>query len=248
MTIYLATAGSRYDRNFEATEERNLPALLVAYPYRKPFLDVRDRISFRHWVLDSGAYSAWNQGIEICNSDFIAEAKRLRETDPKLSEIFALDVIGDAKASIDNAIEMTEAGIDCIPTYHIGEPENHLMHLSRNYRKIALGGVAKMRGEEKLTWAKQCFARVWPKRIHGFGFGQESHVMALPWDSVDATNWEVGPCAFGMWTTYGRLSVRGGSQILVVEIRNYLSTERRATARWKKTMNELEKHERENPI
>jgi hypothetical protein len=66
--------------------------------------------------------------------------------------------------------------------------------------------------------------------------------MALPWHSVDATNWELAPCKFGRWRSFGgaKLSVRGGKQNLRAEVDWYLALERRARARWHRQMQELD--------
>ena len=141
--------------------------------------------------------------------------------------------------------EMWRQGVPAIPCYHCGEPEEALYHLASQYPKIALGGmVAKGGGilsqDQKWAWLEQCFARVWPKRIHGFGVSAERMVYGLPFHSVDATNWEIGPCAFGNWQKFGSMSVRGSNQDLRSQIRHYLDMEARARVRWRKQMAELE--------
>jgi hypothetical protein len=84
---------------------------------------------------------------------------------------------------------------------------------------------------------------VWPKKIHGFGFGSETLILALPWHSVDATNWESGPCRWGNWKKYGRMSVRGSYQNLRGEVEFYLDVERRARVKWRKQMQQLDELE-----
>ena len=139
----------------------------------------------------------------------------------------ALDVIGDWKASIANAEKMWAAGVPAIPTYHVGSPWDALHYLGKNFPKIALGGAVGYR--KKDAWAQQCFARVWPKKVHGLGFGSARSILMLPWHSTDATNWEVGPCKFGSWRAYGgRMSVRGQSVNLRPEVEYYLELERKA--------------------
>jgi len=128
--------------------------------------------------------------------------------------------------------------VPAIPCYHVGSPEDLLKSLARDYPKIALGGAVGYR--KKDDWAKQCFARVWPCKIHGFGFGGEKSIMALPWHSVDATNWEIGPCKFGRWNSFGHMSVRGSQQDLRAEVQWYLRLEDRARTKWKKQMMELD--------
>lgn len=218
------------------------PAILVSYVYLEGFLKNRHLYDIRDWVLDSGAFSAHASGVEINLDDFIATAKELQANDPQLTEVFALDVIGDWRASLKNCEKMWGAGVQAIPCFHVGEPWDVLLSIARDYPKIALGGAVGFRDKE--NWAKQCFARVWPKKIHGFGFGSEKTIMALPFHSVDATNWELGPCKFGRWAAYGgSLRWRGSKQNLRVEVEHYLKIERAAQSRWKKEMALLESTE-----
>lgn len=218
------------------------PALLVSYYYLDAFQKNRHRYRFRDWVLDSGAFSAFNVGAKIDLGQYIEACRHLMATDPTLSEVFALDVIGDHDASIKNCEKMWEAGVPAIPCFHAGEPEGALLHIAKEYPKIALGGVALAKARKKDEWAAQCFARVWPKKVHGFGFGSEKSLMLLPWHSVDATNWEIGPCKFGAWRSFGgaHLSVRGSKQNLRGEVEWYLKLEERARVRWEKEMAMLE--------
>src|SRR4029450_7558395 len=91
-------------------------------------------------------------------------------------------------------------------------PAAALTEPATTYPKVALGAPIGLKKAYKLHWAEQCFARIWPKRIHGFGFGGRDYVMTLPFHSIDATNWETGPCRFGNWERYGQRSVGGGSK------------------------------------
>ena len=215
---------------FTINDQPTKPALLVSYVYLKTFMKHRHRYDIRDWVLDSGAFSAHASGKEISLQAYIDTAKQLLETDPLLTEVFALDVIGDWQASLRNCEEMWRQGVPAIPCYHVGSPERELVAIARDYPKIALGGAVGYK--QKLSWAQQCFARVYPKRIHGFGFHAEKDIMALPWHSVDASNWELGPCKFGRWKRYGNLRIRGSRQPLRAEVEEYLKMEARAQMRW----------------
>jgi len=221
-------------------QERDAPGLLVSYVYLQPFLEHRARYRYRDWVMDSGAFSAFHSGTVIDLGAYIDRCRQLLAEDPTLTEVYALDVIGDHEGSLRNCEAMWAAGVPAIPCYHFGEPEAILLAMAQQYPKIALGGAVGLRSAEKLRWAQQCFARVWPKRIHGFGFGSETHILSLPWHSVDATNWETGPCRFGNWKKYGQMSVKGSYQNLRVEVEHFLAIERKARARWAKEMALLE--------
>jgi hypothetical protein len=224
--------------------DEQLPALLVSYYYLNQFVKNRARYHYRDWVMDSGAFSAHNSGKTIVLADYIAKCKEMAASDPKLTEIFALDVIGDATGvqSLKNCETMWKAGVQAIPTYHVGEPWANLLTMARDYPKIALGGMVGLRSTSKKNFVAECFQRVWPCKMHGFGVGSEDLIMAFPFHSVDATNWEMGPCAFGRWAAYGgnNLSIRGGQHNLRVEVEHYLRMEKRARGRWAREMQKLD--------
>jgi hypothetical protein len=219
-----------------AAKTEGVPALLVSFVYLEQFLRYRNDYVMRDWVLDSGAFSAHASGTPVDLEHYIATAKHLLATDPKLTEVFALDVIGDHEASRRNTERMWEAGVQAIPCFHYGEPIEALKHMAAHYPKIALGGVARMRDKRKVEWARACFAHVWPKKIHGFGICSDAALSTLPFHSVDATSWEFGPCRFGQWKTYGKASVRGSNQDLRSEIEWYLRMERKYQQLWAKEM------------
>lgn len=226
------------------------PALLVSYYYLKPFLENRELYHYRDWVLDSGAFSAHNSGVNIDLNQYIDCCLSLMSTDPRLTEVFALDVIPKdhqpltvqkaAEQSLKNTEEMWRQGVPAIPTFHRGEDESFLYQMAREYPKIGIGGVALLRGDQKFLFCEQVFARVWPKRIHGLGMAAEKLVYGLPFHSVDATNWEMAPCAFGNWQKFGKMSVRGSDQDLRSQVYYYLELEAKARVRWAAQMKELD--------
>lgn len=223
--------------------DKPLAALLVSYWYLKGFQHDQASIACRNWVMDSGAYSAKNSGVEIDLQAFIATCKELTAADPLLTECFGLDVIGDAKETRKNVERMWKAGVEAIPTYHRGEPEEYLQHYAKNYPKIALGGVADLRGAAKSNWIQQCFARVWPKKIHGFGVSGEADILAAPWHSVDSTSW-VSPHLHGNWRSMFKGTkhtprIPDKAVDTRTEVDWYLALERRAQHRWAKQLAEL---------
>ena len=243
-SVRLAVSGGEIGRPRQTDPVcERLPALLISYVYLEQFLKHFERYKFRDWALDSGAFSAWKSGTEIDLQEYIAECKRLMKQDKRLVEIFALDVIGDHAASIQNCETMWRAGVEAIPTFHVGEPEEALQHIADRYPKIAVGGLVGRKRPEKIAFLDQVFARVWPKRIHGFGVADEVLLNRYPFHSVDATSWEMGPCAFGKWTKFGKMCVRGSNQNLRSELEHYLKLEDWLRTRWAKEMALLERLE-----
>src|SRR5437660_951346 len=79
-----------------------------------------------------------NSGKVISLDEYIKICHQLMATDKSLVEIFALDVIGDPKASAKNCAAMWKAGIPAIPCFDYGEPESALMEMAAAYPKIAI--------------------------------------------------------------------------------------------------------------
>jgi hypothetical protein len=216
-------------------------ALLVSYYYRKTFDNMKDDIHFRDWVLDSGAFSAHNSGKTIDLQEFIDYCLAAQEADEKLTQVFGLDVIGDPEASMRNCEEMVRQGVDATPTFHMGSPWEALEEFKK-YPRIALGGMVGRPGNLKKDWLEQAFARLWPKRIHAFGVASRDVLMTYPFHSADASNWEIAPCAFGTWKTYGKnFKIKGGDINLQPEIKRYLTLEKELEHRWRKELATLSK-------
>lgn len=211
------------------------PGLLISYAYYQAYARDLPSFCYRDWVLDSGAYSAHNSGALVDLGKYIRFCQRLTRdaTDHRLSEIFSLDDITDWRVSLANTEAMWREGVEAIPAYHYGEPEHVLKTLASTYPKIALGGMKRLRYQEKRRWIGQCFARVWPKRVHGFAVGDERLIMEFPFHSVDSSSYEFGPHRAGVWSAYGgqHIGVRGTKDLLA-EVYHYLRLERRARALW----------------
>lgn len=195
MIVYLAYGAGAHETLTRHVGDEPVD-LLVAYPTLKEFLKRRSQYNVRQWVLDSGAFSVFNSGKTIAVEDYIAVAK-----DVDAKEVFGLDVIGNSDGTKRNLETMWAAGVPAIPTYHIGEDESALTWCAANSDKIALGGIART-GVNRIEWLSQVFARVWPKRIHGFGCASEKVIMALPFESVDASSWVYAPAAMGHYAGY----------------------------------------------
>src|SRR5262245_1482668 len=216
------------------------PSLLVAFPYLRDFLRLQDPRRYRNWVLDSGAFSVANRQHTVELADYITTCRHVLASGHGPVEVFALDVIGNATATLRNTDAMWRAGIPAIPTYHFGEPESDLLSMARTYPKIAIGGLAGQQWRPKLKWAMQVFARVWPKRIHGFAFGSANPLLAMPFHSVDSATWELAPCGLGRWQEFGDMTVPRDAQDLRSQIAWHLDLEVRARVRWRAQMRELD--------
>ncbi len=240
-TVYLAhLAGSTAQSSLERLGTVDAPPLLISYAYAKEWERVRAQTPCREWVLDSGAFTARSMGITIRLEEFIDYALQRMADDPRLTEVFALDVIGDHKATMRNTEAMWARGIKAIPCFHEGSPWAALRDMMR-FPKIALGGVARASTARKDEFAAQVFARAWPKQIHGFGYGAQRLVLKYPWHSVDASSWNNGIRYAQWWSMAARGSLKGGrfarvknaGSLLHGEIEHFARVERAARSKWR---------------
>jgi hypothetical protein len=234
-TVFLAY-GSGGVSTLERHRHEEAVDMLVAYPVLDHFQKNREKINVRSWILDSGAFSVFNSGKTIKLEEYIAACREVQD-DAKI--IFGLDVIGDAPATRRNVEEMHAAGIDAVPTFHYGSPWEHLEWCAQ-FPRLALGGVARLKSiPTKVAWLSECFARVWPKKIHGFGIVGDDPTSRLPFTSVDASSW-MSPRMFGTWRSLMRTSalrVYGvPADDMWSEVRYYLRLQERLESRWGATL------------
>ena len=231
----------------------NEPSVLVSYHYWREAQAFLDRYVYRDWVLDSGAYSALTQGITIDVNAYADFCLEVMASDNPPVEIFSLDVIGDADGTMRNTEVLRDAGVPAIPAYHPGEPVAVLHEYARRYDKIALGGVAKKREQARITWARECVARIWPHKVHAFGFSGRRALLSIPFHSADASTWGLAPGKFKHFTAYNqrgtqqRIPVPNTKQNLRPEVENMLALESRLRQRWRKAMAQVGEHDDQAP-
>lgn len=242
MTAVRLAFGFTCNQHERSLAKRDLPPphTLVSYAYWASFAKVRHRLAIRDYVLDSGAFTAHASGKPVELQRYIEFCTWLLSFDRQLTEIFALDVIGDEKASLRNAELMWEAGVPAIPTFHFGESIDALMYLAKHYPKLALGGSVGVPGPKKRAWLTDCMTRIWPKPAHGFGVAAEKLLMACPLHSADASNWLLSPAAHSRWMAFGgHLPARGVHCNVRAEVDYWLEVERKVRIRWEREMEEI---------
>lgn len=88
--------------------------------------------------LDSGAYSAMTQAVNINLQDYIDFVKKHLDY---ISVYANLDVIGDAEASEKNLREMMRQGLTPLPVYHVSDCRPDMLRaMVREFEYIAIGG------------------------------------------------------------------------------------------------------------
>lgn len=251
--VYLAHGGGSAEKDIEEArqslmgyDDQQQPSVLVSYAYIKGWdkLIAKVPLKPRSFVLDSGAFTAYNSGKVIDIEEYRDFCLERHRTDPLLDAVFSLDVIGDHVASMKNTEYLWAHGVECIPVYHTGEPWSVLEGYARNFPRIAVGGMGGLTPKAKRQFAEQVFARAWPARIHGLAVGGRDDVLAFPWFSADAASWALQPRGYGLWKMFGALPAREGDGTgrrlpMRSQVEWYLRLEREAQARWRKQMDEL---------
>lgn len=190
-------------------------------------------------ILDSGAYSAWNSGKVIDFDELCKEAGSGR-----WDEAVALDVVGDAQASLENARKMKERGLHVMPVFHFGEPWHILQAYKDEFGRI---GLSCRFGEPKaksMAWLDQCFSRAYPSQFHSFGWVSEEMLMRFPFTTADTASWHTG-IRFGKGQAYPQLRIPRRTEIgpeaydLRADVLHYLRLEERIQARWKKELEQF---------
>jgi hypothetical protein len=210
MKVYLAAmlyndfrAGSRVYERLTETEQRAVDAvqyILDSYHYiNNQRMVNRIRSTGRKIFLDSGAFSAFTQKVEMdlekycdyikANSDFIEHV----DGQPLAS---VLDEIGDADGTWRNQDRMEKLGVCPLPCYHFGEDPRVLEYYTANYKYITIGGMVPISSAQLKVWLD----RIWadhltdpdgsPKiKVHGFGLTSVPLMARYPWYSVDSSSW-----------------------------------------------------------
>ena len=160
--------------------------------------------------LDSGAFSAFNQNVDIDLKKFI---EFVQANKVKFEVIASLDDITSYKKSIENFRIMKAEGLNPIPCFHIGEPDWVLEEYIESSSYIALGGIAKQNKITRKIWLDRIFTK-YPDQtkvgFHGFGIQARDIIQLYPWKSVDASSCHVMARFGGICSPWGDLKINKG--------------------------------------
>lgn len=156
--------------------------------------------------LDSGAYSAYTQGVTV---DIGRYCDYIHRNADIVEFPSVLDAIGDAEGTWRNQEEMQRRGVRPLPCFHYGEPLEVLDYYMANYDYITIGGMVPISTPQLKIWLD----RIWdehltlpdgtPKvKVHGFGLTSLPLMFRYPWYSVDSSTWV-------QWAANGMILVPG---------------------------------------
>lgn len=204
MRLYLASVytsgislhGTSYRKftDVEKAARRAIPHILESYHYvHKASAVEQMRRDGAKVFLDSGAFSAFTQGVEI---DLPGYCEYIRRNQDLILVASVLDGIGDPQKTYENQRRMEDLGTRPLPCFHYGEDERYLEYYLQNYEYITLGGMVPIAKPQLRIWLDRiwskylCDERGLPRiKVHGFGLTRVDLMQRYPWYSVDSSSW-----------------------------------------------------------
>lgn len=168
----------------------NSPKLnvLVAYPYMKQGL-IQALVKHQHkinFLLDSGAFTAWNAGKPIALDDYC----RFLDSLPfKPWRYFALDVIGDPVKTMENYKTMLARGYNPIPVFTPSQDFADIEEYYKTTDMIGCGGLTTKYGAESVKYLRKVFQHVHGRKIHLLGYTKPEYVKHFRPFSCDSSSW-----------------------------------------------------------
>jgi hypothetical protein len=197
--FYQTASGGKYSPHQRITSANHVyPWMLESYFYSRLEMVQTIRDHDRTIFLDSGAYTAFNEGCKID----VAQYGRFLNHFSDIHHVAAnLDVIeaGHEKDSYQNLKKLENIvgrGV-VLPVHHVRDKDRWLQkYLDEGYRHICLGGMVA----ESTPDLRKLLDRLWSKylcnrngtakvKVHGFGLTIEELMFRYPWHSVDSTSW-----------------------------------------------------------
>lgn len=218
MELYLAGIGSEREKLIKEVFNCNG---LYSYEYDKKTWD-KLRIGGKIFI-DSGAYSAWTQGIVIDTDQYI---KWLNKRSDSIYLCGQVDAIPNSISEVKEAAEKTWQNYlymrsklnnpeSLLYTYHVGEPVKFLER-ALSYKDdtgkyipyIALGGMVGKSVSTRRNFLTMAFNTIKKSpnpsvKVHTFGMTDKRLLEEFPITSTDSTAWVIVAAMGGVMTDGG---------------------------------------------
>jgi hypothetical protein len=166
--------------------------LLIAFPYFTKqmvgkFITLFPNQNDYRLIVDSGAFSAYNAGMNIELDDYCKFLDNLFKSPIKVEAYIQLDVVFDGEATQKNYNIMIEKGYDPCPIFTRGDSEDYFFELINSGKYVFVGGV--QRGVNNRNFAKWVLENSTNKKVHLLAFIKPDFINHYKPYSVDASSW-----------------------------------------------------------
>lgn len=218
--------GGKYWQRMDAAERGHRQAvryILESYHY----VNMQHRVDAMRQdkvkiFLDSGAFSAFTQGVTIDINEYCNYIRRNRDIIECCS---VLDAVGDPSKTLNNQAIMEEQGVAALPCYHYGEDESYLANYLDGYEYITIGGMVPISTPQLRIWLDRIWSRYLCRhdgtprvKVHAFGMTNQELMARYPWHSVDSSSWVYkGNMGFLLVPNFGTIRISEGSETRKVD-------------------------------
>ena len=206
--------------------------LLISYYYlnvknKEKMINLLDYIKIRRgeqtnpgvFMLDSGAFSAWNNGDVVNLYDYI---DFIKEYHKYFTHIVCLDIINNPIYSEINHLIMLEElknyNLGIIPVFHSGEPFSVLDYMvEQGYNYLGISPNNNWMEQTKREWLTRVFQRHNFDKLgiktHGFGYQSVDGLAYFPLTTSDAITWVIAS-AYGRIVDDTGMSLKFSNQVI----------------------------------
>lgn len=154
------------------------------------------------WLLDSGAFTAFQQGKAI---DFDEYCAFVRDHGHLFYEYIQLDSIGNPEISGRQLHMMADRGLRPMPVFVLGEGEEKIEGMAALNTRICVGGGVT----ESDEYYGALLERLWRRLdgqcdLHGLGYTRGTKVLRSRVSTVDSSSW-MSAMRWGSFTWFDRL-------------------------------------------
>jgi hypothetical protein len=194
MKFYFVSSGRKSAVELEVIKDLQPKRILGSYHYFKniKLADFFEEIGYKpDFVLDSGAYSAFNSGKVINQEKYNTYIK---ENEQHISWYICLDKLGDNEKSYEAYENMKKQGLSPVPVFHYMGDETFLeKYIEQGEKTIALGGTVPIKSKPAVAeWVRMLGWQYPEVKFHLLGSSARVILDHCDIDSADAATWIIG--------------------------------------------------------
>lgn len=188
MKLYFAGAES----DLENLSKCNVKRLLISVANGKNKIKkVPDFFNNYELIMDSGAFTFFRKNKTMSVSDWLEFIAPIKDI---CTEIISLDVIGNAKSTLDNYLDISKQ-LKVVPTFHVGSDLDYFKKYCSLTDRICIGGMVTLGSQTNslFNYLKEIFTYLGntkdlPK-LHAFGIFNQKILETFPFYSTDSSTW-----------------------------------------------------------